>query len=104
MKFLLEEAIFFSNPCQADNLFFQFTEVKQFFSFMGYSLIYIIKGNRSNFTLYRWREKLLLDAGYCVLSKGILYTIISTRSSLSGNKVSLPAGKQPNLLFFKGLK
>ena len=26
---------------------------------------------------------------------------ISTRGSLSGNKVSLPAGKQPNLLFFK---
>ena len=31
-------------------------------------------------------------------------TIISTRGSLSGNKVSLPAGKQPNLLFFKGLR
>ena len=30
-KFELEQAIFFSNPCQADNLFFQFTEVKQFF-------------------------------------------------------------------------
>ena len=29
---------------------------------------------------------------------------ISTRGSLSGNKVSLPAGKQPNLLFFKGLR
>ena len=26
---------------------------------------------------------------------------ISTRGSLSGNKVSLSAGKQPNLLFFK---
>ena len=29
---------------------------------------------------------------------------ISMRGSLSGNKVSLPAGKQPNLLFFKGLR
>ena len=29
---------------------------------------------------------------------------ISTRSSLSGNEVSLPAGKQPNLSFFKGLR
>ena len=31
-------------------------------------------------------------------------TIISRRGSLSSNKVSLPAGKQPNLLFFKGLR
>ena len=29
---------------------------------------------------------------------------ISTRGFLSGNKVSLPAGKQPNLLFFEGLR
>ena len=29
---------------------------------------------------------------------------ISTRGSLSSNKVSLPAGKQTNLLFFKGLR
>ena len=29
---------------------------------------------------------------------------ICTRGSLSGDKVSLPAGKQPNLLFFKGLR
>ena len=89
---------------------------------MGYSRIFGIKGNLSNFTLYRCREKLLLDAGYPALSKAILYTlsvpeagyaasckailytIISTRGSLSGNKVSLPAGKQPNLLFFKGLR
>ena len=29
---------------------------------------------------------------------------ISRRGSGSGNKVSLPAGKQPNLLFFKELR
>ena len=73
---------------------------------MGYSRIYGIKGNLSNFTLYRCREKFITrcDAGYCVSSKAILYAIISTRNSLSGNKASLPAGKKPNLLFFKGLK
>ena len=70
---------------------------------MGYSLIYGIKGNLSNSTLYRCREKLLVDAGYAALSKAVLCTIISTRGSLSPDKVSLPAGKQPNL-FFKGLR
>ena len=29
---------------------------------------------------------------------------INRRGSLSGNKVSLPAGKQPKLMFFKGLR
>ena len=71
---------------------------------MGYSRIYGIKGNLSNSTLYRCRGKLLVDAGYVALSKAVLYTIISTRGSLSPDKVSLPAGKQPNLLFFKGLR
>ena len=71
---------------------------------MGYSHIYGIKGNLSNFTLYRCREKLLVEAGYTASSKAILYTIISTRGFLSPNKVSLPAGKQPNLLLFKGLR
>ena len=68
---------------------------------MGYSRIYGIKGNLSNSTC---REKLLVDAGYAALSKAVLCTIISTRGSLSPGKVSLPAGKQPNLLFFKGLR
>ena len=68
---------------------------------MGYSRIYGIKSNLSNFTLYRCREKLLVDTGYAASSKAILYIIISTRGSLSPNKVSLLAGKQPNLLFFK---
>ena len=78
---------------------------------MGYSCIYGIKGNLNNFTLYteecalyRCREKLLVDAGYAASSKAILYTTISTRGSLSLNKVSLPAGKQPSLLFFEGLR
>ena len=71
---------------------------------MGYSCIYGIKGNLSHSTLYRCREKLLVDAGYAALSKAVLCTIISTRGSLSPDKVSLPAGKQPNLLFFKGLR
>ena len=46
---------------------------------MGYSCIYGIKGNLTNFTLCRCREKLLLDAGYAVSSKAILYTIIQPR-------------------------
>ena len=71
---------------------------------MGYSRIYGIKGNLSNSTLYRCKGKLLVDTGYAALSKAVLYTIISTRGSLSPDKVSLPAGKQPNLLFFKGLR
>ena len=70
---------------------------------MGYSRIYGIKGNLSNSTLYRCREKLLVDTGYAALSKAVLCTIISTRG-LSPDKVSLPAGKQPNLLFLKGLR
>ena len=71
---------------------------------MGYSYIYGIKGNLSNSTLYRCKGKLLVDAGYAALSKAVLYIIISRRGSLSPDKVSLPAGKQPNLLFFKGLR
>ena len=58
-------------------------------------------------TLHQVKQYYILlsvrEAGYAASSKAILYTIISTRGSLSGNKVSLPAGKQPNLLFFKGL-
>ena len=71
---------------------------------MGYSRIYGIKGYLSNSTLYRCREKLLVDTGYAALRRAVLCTIISTRGSLSPDKVSLPAGKQPNLLFFKGLR
>ena len=67
------------------------------------------------------KSRLLLDAGCAVSSKAIQVTevggrlvcrvmlsskrlLVRDRGSLSGNKVSLPAGKQPNLLFFKGLR
>ena len=93
-EILVRQTIYFFNLLKSNN----------FFSSMGYSRIYGIKGNLSNSTLYRCREKLLVDAGYAALSKAVLCTIISTRGSLSPDNVSLPAGKQPNLLFFKGLR
>ena len=50
------------------------------------------------------QRKVLVDAGYAALSKAVFDIFISTRRSISPDKVSLPAGKQPNLLFFKGLR
>ena len=93
-EILVRQTIYFFNLLKSNN----------FFSSMGYSRIYGIKGNLSNSTLYRCKGKLLVDADYAALSKAVLYTIICTRGSISPDKVSLPAGKQPNLLFFKGLR
>ena len=39
-----------------------------------------------------------------MLGNGVEPKTISTRGFLSGNKVSLFDGKQPNLLFYKGLR
>ena len=104
LNFSLSKQFFSQILVRQTIYFFILLKSNNFFSFMGYSRIFGIKGNLSNFTLYRCREKLSVDAGYAASSKAILYTIITTRGSLSPNKVSLPAGKQPNLLFFKGLR
>ena len=104
LNFSLSKQIFSEILVRQTIYFFNLLKSNNFFSSMGYSLIYGIKGNLSNSTLYRCREKLLIDGAYAALSKAVLCTIISTRGSLSPDKVSLPAGKQPNLLFFKGLR
>ena len=55
-KFELEQAIFFSNPCQADNLFFQFTEVKQFFFFYGlFSYLWNLSNLKPSFNNQYWK-------------------------------------------------
>ena len=77
-EILVRQTIYFFNLLKSNN----------FFSSMGYSRIYGIKGNLSNSTLYRCRGKLLVDAGYAALSNAVLYTVISTRGSLSLDKVS----------------
>ena len=93
-QILVRQTIYFFNLLKSNNFFLSWV----------YSDIYGIKGYLSNSTLYRCREKLFVDPGYAASSKAVLYTIISTRGSLSPQKISLPAGKQPNLLFFKGLR
>ena len=81
LNFSLSKQFFSQILVRQTIYFFILLKSNNFFSFIGYSRIYGIKGNLSNFTLYRCREKLFVDAGCAVSSKAILYTIISTGGS-----------------------